>query len=883
MKIAFRLNKRLVTAACIILFIAIIIASALLSPSHALTGQAVINIEKRIKSMEAAGNKAVAVMEKSIISIDPDSATFRVLAEFNKEVKAVSIDDTGSRLLVSLENEKDILILNLETGIVLKKIKAEEKPEAFCIDAVRNIAAVKLQGKGIIEIINLSNMTVAKKIKLKENISGLWCYSEKGLLLAAAGAVNKEDDNEDDDEESEKDHNSDKGRLNIFTENGEKIAGHAFDKGIRDVSIDSNNAEAAILTDDGHVYILDIETQVLTPLTALQYLPGDIELKGESLLVTDKESGNLITIDPATGEILKEDYIGKKAKHIAYTDSYCLVSFKDGIRVLEGEDPLEVSIQTPLDGEMTIAPSADVQGMVISPYPVVSVNVNGVEAAISGNAFTAVIPLAIGINTITVTATDEAGRVASRSINLTRAVKGSISGRVTDVLTGLPLLSANISITDSVNNIYTVSTAADGIYNISSIESGDFTGSITKDGYTVYDISGNVSWNQALTINAALSPILPKISNEAVTDITSSSAMVSWSTDLPADSVVEYGETVSYGNSLSDTEMALVHNMTLAGLKPATTYHIKITSTNNYGFSSSSDAGSFTTLDPPPAININITYPADGAALSRADTMASGTIVNATGNETGVTVNGVVAVVYNGQFFVNHLPLVEGENIITVNAVDTSGNSSVTSITVFADTTKPYVKLNSNIESGIATFDAYFSVDTSLPDSVSTYQMDGNYEGSFDLDYTGAVFDDVSFTYAYEGIYYPMILATDSAGNGYTDTIAVVVQDRVELDALLQGKWEGMKAALGNHNITTAVNAFTDDKQAHYTQLFNDIDAFLPQFVQDMQDIELIYAKNNIAKYRIRKNEVYAGQSYEIAYFIYFVLDENGIWKIDIF
>lgn len=882
MKIAFILNKRVVNVACIILFIAFVFASALLSTSYALTGQGVINIEKRIKIMEAAGNKAVAVLEKSIISIDPDSGTFRVFAEFNKEVKAVSIDDTGSRLLVSLENEKDILILDLETGRVIKKIKTEEKPEAFCIDPVRNIAAVKLQGKGIIELINLSDMTVAKKIKIKESLSGLWCDSEKGLLLAASGVENEKTDNEDDDGRG-KENDSDKGRLYIITEKGEKIADYIFDNGIRDISIDSDNAKAAMLTNDGNVYILNIDAQVLTLLAALQYMPGGIELNGERLLVTDKESGNLISIDPTTGELVKVDYIGKKAKHIACTDSYCLVSFKDGIRVLMEEYSLEVSINMPVDGGMIIDPSVEVQGMATSPYPVVSVNVNGVEAAISGNAFTAVIPLAIGINTITATATDEAGRMASHSINLSRAVKGSLSGKVTDLLTGLPLLSANISITDSANNIYTVSTGADGTYNISDIESGNFSGSITKDGYNVYDISGDISWNQAVTINTELSPILPLITNAAVTDITSSSAMASWSTDLPADSFVEYGETASYGNSISDPSMTTVHSLTFTGLKPVTKYYLRITSTNNYGFSSSSDAGAFTTLEPPPVINLNITYPSDGAALSRTDTMVSGTIVNATGNETGVTVNGVVAVVYNGQFFVNHLSLVEGENTITVNVVDTEGNRSAASITVNADTTKPYVTLNSNIESGIPSIDVYFSVDTAIPNAVATYQMDGNYEGSFDVDYTGAAFDDVSFTYAYEGVYYPMILVTDSAGNGYTDTIAVVVQNRVKLDALLRAKWEGMKTALGNHNVNTAINAFTDNKQAHYSQVFNDMFAYLPQFVQDMQNIELIYAKDNMAKYRIRKNEVYAGQSYEIAYFIYFVMDENGIWKIDIF
>jgi len=44
------------------------------------------------------------------------------------------------------------------------------------------------------------------------------------------------------------------------------------------------------------------------------------------------------------------------------------------------------------------------------------------------------------------------------------------------------------------------------------------------------------------------------------------------------------------------------------------------------------------------------------------------------GNETGVTLNGIVAVVYNGEFFVNHVPLEEGSNDITATATDTSAS-----------------------------------------------------------------------------------------------------------------------------------------------------------------------------------------------------------------
>jgi hypothetical protein len=261
--------------------------------------------------------------------------------------------------------------------------------------------------------------------------------------------------------------------------------------------------------------------------------------------------------------------------------------------------------------------------------------------------------------------------------------------------------------------------------------------------------------------------------------------------------------------------------------------------------------------------------------------MVRGTVTNTTGNETGVTVNGMVAVVYNGEFFVNHVPLEEGQNVITADALDTEGNSASYSVLVNAVTTTPHITLRANIETGIAPLTTYFSVSTSIPNSVTSYDFD--YEGDDVVDYTGATFDDISVSYETEGVYYPTVTVTDDQGMTYTNTIAIIVLNQTDLDALLQAKWNAMKTALGNQDVADSLNYYTADKQAHYNQTFTDIYDYLPQFVQDMQDIQLIYSRDNMAKYRIRKTETYAGQTMDITYYIYFVIDSDGIWKIEIF
>ncbi len=254
--------------------------------------------------------------------------------------------------------------------------------------------------------------------------------------------------------------------------------------------------------------------------------------------------------------------------------------------------------------------------------------------------------------------------------------------------------------------------------------------------------------------------------------------------------------------------------------------------------------------------------------------MVKGTITNTTGNETGVTVNGIIAVVYNGQFFVNHMPLQNGQNTITATATDTAGYTATTSITVNAVTTAPHVTLNANIESGIAPLTTYFSVSTSIPNAVSTYQFD--YQGNGSIDYTGSTFDNINFTYTVEGIYYPTVIVTDSQGIQYSDTIAIVVLNASQLDALLRAKWEAMRNSLSIGDTATALTYISSDARASYQEMFNALIDQLPSIVATQTAFTLNYITDNIAKYKLVTIENSSTYSYEVI----FIKNENGLWFI---
>lgn len=88
----------------------------------------------------------------------------------------------------------------------------------------------------------------------------------------------------------------------------------------------------------------------------------------------------------------------------------------------------------------------------------------------------------------------------------------------------------------------------------------------------------------------------PVISDVAATEITASAATITWQTDEPADSQVEYGVDSTYGQmSPLDTNLVTSHRVELTGLTAETTYHYRVLSRDESGNLAVSEDGSFTT------------------------------------------------------------------------------------------------------------------------------------------------------------------------------------------------------------------------------------------------------------------------------------------------
>ena len=122
----------------------------------------------------------------------------------------------------------------------------------------------------------------------------------------------------------------------------------------------------------------------------------------------------------------------------------------------------------------------------------------------------------------------------------------------------------------------------------------------TPYSYTVeaLDAAGNVSAasDPATVTTPPASAGPPVISQVAASQVTTTSATVSWTTDIPSSTQVLYGTSSQYGQSTAlDATQVTGHSQTLTGLTPGLTYHFAVQSTGSQSNTATSTDNTFAT------------------------------------------------------------------------------------------------------------------------------------------------------------------------------------------------------------------------------------------------------------------------------------------------
>jgi glucose/arabinose dehydrogenase len=135
------------------------------------------------------------------------------------------------------------------------------------------------------------------------------------------------------------------------------------------------------------------------------------------------------------------------------------------------------------------------------------------------------------------------------------------------------------------------------------------TGTGTKTVYVQFkDVAGN--WSAAFTDTIVYDTAPPTLSAVAASNVTSSSARISWVTSEPATTQVEYGLSTAYG-SLTPLDATLLtsHAAALSGLVPGSTYSYRVRSRDAAGNEAVGSNKTFVTTGPdlaPPTAPANL-------------------------------------------------------------------------------------------------------------------------------------------------------------------------------------------------------------------------------------------------------------------------------------
>ena len=385
----------------------------------------------------------------------------------------------------------------------------------------------------------------------------------------------------------------------------------------------------------------------------------------------------------------------------------------------------------------------------------------------------------------------------------------------------------------------TAVTDADGNF-ITALKNGTYTVTPAKGNSVFSPQSRQVTVDQSLSgldftvIDPALPPTVA-LSASPTTIQAGSTATLSWTSTNAATAEIDnnVGIVPVSGSKTVTPDATTTYTITVSNtvLTATATTQIIVTS-------------------PPPSVIISAS---PAAIVSGGSSTLTWTTTNAA---TASIDNGVGTVPVNGSVSVS--PTATTTYTITATG---SGGSASTSVKVTVETALPTI-----------TFSA--TPDTIPPAGSSTLAWTTTDATAVSIDQgIGAVDQNGSHavTPTSETIY--KLTAT---GPGGTATASVTVK---MLDAHLQMIWSGMKNAMINGNIDQAVSSFCEQTRDKYREVYTALSVQLTQIAQEMGDIEHLAYEENMAIFRIKRNDIINGEEHEISYRIYFVY-QNGTWLI---
>lgn len=397
----------------------------------------------------------------------------------------------------------------------------------------------------------------------------------------------------------------------------------------------------------------------------------------------------------------------------------------------------------------------------------------------------------------------------------------------------------------------TLTIAGEGVTRTTMTDAGgNFITALKNGTYTITPSKGSLVFspqNRQVSINQSLSSLDFTVIDPSVPPTVSLSAS-------PA--TIQSGGTATLSWTSTNTATATIDNnvgtVLVNGSKtvtPDTTTTYTITVSNTVLTATSTAL--VTVTSPPPTVIIS----ASPAAIVNG---GSSTLTWTTTNAISASIdNGIGAVPVNGSVSVSPT----ATTTYTITATGAGGSASVP-VKVTVEAAPPTITFSATPDmippggSSTLTWTIKDATSASIDNAIGAVDLSGS----------------LAVTPASETIY-----TLTAIGPGGKATASVTIK---MLEAILRSVWNDMKTAMQNGNINLISGYFSDQTRDRYSEIFTSIADQLPQIAQEMNEIEPVYFEEFGAKYRIKRLEVIEGVTYDITYYIYFVQEEDGSWKI---
>lgn len=272
-------------------------------------------------------------------------------------------------------------------------------------------------------------------------------------------------------------------------------------------------------------------------------------------------------------------------------------------------------------------------------------------------------------------------------------------------------------------------------------------------------------------------------------------------------------------------------------------------------------------------VSITVETPANGALVAAGSVLVSGTFQGPP--NTGITVNGVIAVTDGNRFYAQ-VPLQPGSNLLNAVATSPDGASAMHGITVTSTGIAP-ISVSASPVYGVAPFKATFELGNATGRTIRRIEADYNGDGAVDFTTTDPA-AILEFTYTTPGPYTARFTVTDDQNTAYTTTTIVQAEDLVRLDQLLRATWSGFTQALVARDKPAAMKSLTASAQARYGRVFDALLPSLPVVSASVSAPERAQLTGSIGEYFVTRQ---APDGTLRLFLIYFIRDADGVWRLD--